>query len=180
MNNNELAIFRALLLERRRNPFSLNDKDNLLCTYNISSGFWQYGESDVLAITKDFHIYEGEIKVSIEDFRKDFKKNPEIWQERKKYLYAKYYIMPTELFKKNEEEIFNRLVEFNRTYFVTGLMTVDYNGANIVYGSQISDYRIDLIKLSKLIRLQSFRQLRAVESDIIGTEFVDKQAELFK
>lgn len=180
MNNNELAIFRALLLGKRRNPFSLFDKDTLLCTYNISNGFWKFGESDILAISKDYHIYEGEIKVSIEDFRKDFKKSSEIWEERKKYLYAKYYIIPTKLFKSNEEEIFNKLVEFNRTYFVAGLITVDYDGANIVYGSKISDYRIDLISLSKLIRLQSFRQLRAVESDINGIEFIDKQAELFK
>lgn len=179
MNNNELAIFRYLLLNQKKNPFSLFNTNVLCCTHNISSGFWKEGESDILAIDKDFHIFEGEIKVSIEDFRRDFKKDIEIWKERKKYLYAKYYIMPTELFKNNEDEIFNTIVEFNRKYFVTGLITVDYGGTNIIYGSQISDYRIDLIKLSKLIRLQSFRQLRAVEAEINKTEFIDKQAELF-
>lgn len=179
MNNNELAIFRYLLLNQKKNPFSLFNTNVLCCTHNISSGFWKEGESDILAIDKDFHIFEGEIKVSMEDFRKDFKKDPNIWEERKRFLAYKYYIFPKELYDAHQKEMFDTVVNFTRTVMPTGIITVGKNHLEIMHSSQISDYRIDLIKFFKLCRIMSFRQLRSVEAEINESAFIDKQVELF-
>ena len=167
MNKNETYYFSRMITdERKSNPFSLNNPNTLLVTHNISYGFWQYGESDILAVDKQFHIYEGEIKVSMADFKKDFKKKPEILEERKTKLEGKYYIFPEEMYLKNEQKIFDIFANFaqEHTDFCCGIVSVGQK-IDFKYGSAMrhcdprKDYRIDLISLAKLIRLTCFRQI---------------------
>ena len=59
-------------------------------------------EADFITITKSHYLIEVEIKISISDFRADFKKKhyhdcPEV--------NALYYALPIELYKKHKEEV---------------------------------------------------------------------------
>lgn len=174
MNNNEAYFFYRMLNDpRKSNPFSLNCPRTILVTHNISTGFWNYGESDIIAIDNQFHIYEGEIKVSIQDFKKDFKKNPEILEERKAKLTGKYYIFPEEMYLKYEKEIFDILVKFNQEHkdFCCGIVsvgnTIDFKFQSCIrYNNPKLDYRLDLVSFAKLVRLTCFRQFSPIEKSI--------------
>lgn len=183
MNKNEAYYFHRMLSdERKGNPFSLNNPDILLVTHNVSYGFWQYGESDILAIDKNFYIYEGEIKVSMADFKRDFKKDISIFEERKAKLQGKYYIFPEEIYMQNEDKIFNILADFAKDHndFCCGIVSVGEK-IDFKYGSCMrnadprKDYRIDLISLAKLIRLTCFRQIEWTQPE----QNKQKELELF-
>ena len=62
---------------------------------------WYY-EADFLYITKNYYLYEVEVKISIADFRADQKKN--------KYhdhpdVRGFYYFVPQELYSKHKDEV---------------------------------------------------------------------------
>ena len=173
MNNNEAYFFYRMLNDPRKgNLFSLNCPRTILVTHNISTGFWNYGESDILAIDNQFHIYEGEIKVSFQDFKNDFKKAPEILEERKQKLTGKYYIFPEEMYIQYEQKIFNVFAEFAKKHndFCSGIVTVG-GDINFRYYSCMRnnnpklEYRVDLVSFAKLVRLTCFRQITPIEVD---------------
>ena len=174
MNKNETYIFYRMATDTRKsNPFSLNCPRTILVTHNIFN-FWNNGESDILSIDNQFHIYEGEIKVSIQDFKKDFKKNPEILEERKAKLTGKYYIFPEEMYLKYEKEIFDIFVKFNQEHkdFCSGIITVGTNidfkfESCIRYNNPKLEYRVDLVSFAKLVRLTCFRQFNPVEKNVV-------------
>lgn len=173
MNNNEAYFFYRMLNDpRKSNPFSLNCPRTILVTHNISTGFWNYGESDIIAIDNQFHIYEGEIKVSFQDFKNDFKKAPEILEERKQKLTGKYYIFPEELYVKYEQKIFDIFAEFAREHpdFCSGIVTVggdiDFRYYSCMRNNNPKlEYRVDLVSFAKLVRLTCFRQFSPIEVD---------------
>ena len=181
MNNNEAYFFYRMLNDpRKSNPFSLNCPRTILVTHNISTGFWNYGESDIIAIDNQFHIYEGEIKVSFQDFKNDFKKAPEILEERKQKLTGKYYIFPEELYIKYEQKIFDIFAEFAKKHndFCSGIVTVggdiDFRYYSCMRNNVPKlEYRVDLVSFAKLVRLTCFRQFSPVEVDNL------KQLKLF-
>ena len=182
MNNNEAYFFYRMLNDpRKSNPFSLNCPRTILVTHNISTGFWNYGESDIIAIDNQFHIYEGEIKVSFQDFKNDFKKAPEILEERKQKLTGKYYIFPEELYVKYEQKIFDIFAEFAKKHnnFCSGIVTVggdiDFRYYSCMRNNDPKlEYRVDLLSFAKLVRLTCFRQFSPIEVDNL------KQLKLFE
>ena len=157
MNSNESYIFYRMATDTRKsNPFSLNCPRTILVTHNIFN-FWNNGESDIIAIDNQFHIYEGEIKISLQDFKKDFKKNPEILEERKAKLTGKYYIFPEELYINQEHKD-----------FCCGIVTVgtdiDFKFQSCIrYNNPKLEYRVDLVSFVKLVKLTCFRQFNPIQ-----------------
>lgn len=152
----EKDIFRYMANARSGSPFSLNRKSVLLTLRNVSSGFFDWGEADILTVDSNFTLIEGEIKISIADFRNDFKKEPLIWKERQQKLHSKYYIMPEYLFKKHEAEITGKCEGLG-----VGVITIAYSYEIfvVIASKTISDYKIHDGEYRKLARLACFRQL---------------------
>lgn len=98
---------------------------------NIYNGFFRNREADLLIITNNGYCTEVEIKISIQDFRKEFEKrfyldnfdladsdNP-LFDERIK---KKFFAFPQEVYEKN-------LIEINeKTPKYSGILTVVDNG----------------------------------------------------
>lgn len=71
----------------------------LIAVPNVLLGSY---EADFVTITKSDYLTEVEIKISIRDFRADFKKKHyHDWFE----VNALYYALPKELYEKHKEEI---------------------------------------------------------------------------
>jgi hypothetical protein len=69
---------------------------------NISWGFHFGHEMDLFVLTKSNLVKEVEIKISVSDFRADFKK----WHQHKsKYVKEFYYAFPKELYDKVKDEV---------------------------------------------------------------------------
>ena len=66
----------------------------------VSNVFWGFGlnyEADLMVLTKSNHLYEVELKTSIQDLRNDLKKRVFHNSKRTKYL---YFAMPEELIEE--------------------------------------------------------------------------------
>ena len=155
----EQYIQRILLTTTSGSPFSLKRDYNLLTIFNLSWGFFKYGEADIVTIRDDYSLIEGEIKCTYRDFLNDDKKNPEIWEERKKKLWGKYYIIPKDIYNKYSDEIFNICCKRK-----CGLITINGTQTIIVWNApELSDYTIDLNKFNKLVKLTCYRQCESKE-----------------
>lgn len=69
---------------------------------NLSYGFHGEHEKDIFAITSSFYGKEVEIKVSVSDFRADFKKSH---HHESKYVKEFYYAFPIEIYEKIKDEV---------------------------------------------------------------------------
>lgn len=162
MNYSEEYIQRTLLTATSGSPFSLKRNYNLLTIFNLSWGFFTYGEADIITITNNYKVIEGEIKCTYRDFLNDSKKNPLIFEERKKKLQYKYYVLPLDLYKQYENEIFKILCERQ-----CGLVTVNGIYCKTVFpGPEYdNDYTINLNQFFKLAKLVCYRQRGLIEVD---------------
>ena len=86
-----------LLTARSGNPFSTGS--NFMVIPNVSWGFFSWGEADLIAITKSGYLTEGEVKLSITDFKADRKKKKfnSGHKDWTKDIRRHYYIVPEKL-----------------------------------------------------------------------------------
>lgn len=85
----------------RNSVFS--SKKNTIVIPNVSYGFFTWGEADLIAVTKNGYIIEGEIKASLSDLKKDNEKRK--WKSPKwvKEIKKHYYIIPKDILEKGIE-----------------------------------------------------------------------------
>ena len=69
---------------------------------NLSYGFHGGHEKDIFAISSSFYGKEVEIKISVSDFRADFKKSH---HHESKYVKEFYYAFPMEIYEKVKDEV---------------------------------------------------------------------------
>ena len=164
MKYSESFIQNILLTSTSGSPFSLKRNYNLLTIFNVSWGFFKEGEADILTVTNNYELIEGEIKCTFYDFLSDDKKKPEIMEERKRKLARKYYIIPIEIYREHENEIFEKLCERK-----CGLVLVNGTSCNTIYPAPDfdNDYTIDLNQFFKLVKLTCYRQNRLDFNDVL-------------
>lgn len=109
-------------------------------------------EADFITITKSDYLIEVEIKISISDFRADFKKKhyhdcPEV--------NALYYALPTELYKKHREEVIKSCGEVGAGIIIIGEGKFD-SGDSYTYFDGIAKKP----KLRKAERLTGWEMLK--------------------
>lgn len=120
---------------------------------NVSWGFTNMGEADLLAISVNHYVTEIEIKISVSDFRKDKDKykwkmvgSNGFYSKRIKYF---YYCMPIEIYEKVHTEIAD----------IAGVYVIERNRVRAARTAPvIPDHRkLTDDELLKLYRLCMFR-----------------------
>lgn len=89
-----------LLAGRPNTPFS--QRRNYLVIPNVSYGFLFY-EADMLLVSKARYCTEIEVKISLQDWKKDFDKRKHKPGLRDKRIKYQYYACPMKLAKRFEE-----------------------------------------------------------------------------
>lgn len=166
-------------LATRQSVFS--SSKNLIVIPNVSYGFFSWGEADLIAVTKNKYIVEGEIKSSLSDLKKDRSKNKwgsalDLWQ---KQIKRHYYIIPAEIYKEDldirQDSGIITYVEDEQYGYKIKIMRCAKNNANSV---PVSDD-----KILKLCRLASFRfwdQTSLVNNKINEIEYFKKELDALK
>lgn len=84
------------VVHAKTSPFNIRKNDCVVS--NVSWGLFDWGEADLIALTKSGYLIEGEIKISKDDFLKDkFKKK---WREDSRWhkdIKKFFYIVPENL-----------------------------------------------------------------------------------
>ena len=151
MNSKEIQ--NALVLYKKR-PIAL--RKGLLAIPNVSWGFFNWGEADLIFISRSMYIFEVEIKTRYSDFLAEAKKKkflPRFKKDRDKNIRRFFYAAPQELaeqiLKETEEHI--------------GVLSVTKTKRGLVVTLLRKSKENRLAKkvtakdLLKLVRLQSFR-----------------------
>lgn len=177
MNYSEEFIQRVLLDAPSGSPFSLKRSYNLLTIFNLSWGFFRYGEADIITVDNKYKLIEGEIKCSYRDFLNDDKKNPKIMEERKKKLECKYYILPLDVYKQYENEIFQKVCQRK-----CGLVVVNGIYCNTIFPAPPfeNDYTINLNQFFKLAKLACYRQHGCINENELNFKFIEEENETSK
>src|SRR5665213_2391523 len=87
-----------LLAGRPQTPFS--QRRNYLVIPNVSWGFLNY-EADMLVVSKARYCTEIEVKISLQDWKKDFEKRKH--RHRDERIKFQYYACPIKLAQRFEE-----------------------------------------------------------------------------
>src|SRR5580700_7662207 len=97
-----MTSFQLMKLLVGRSSSKFSQRRNYLAIPNVSYGFLFY-EADLLIVSKARYATEVEVKVSMQDWRKDFEKRkhkPGLRDERIKY---QYYAAPPRLAERHTE-----------------------------------------------------------------------------
>lgn len=152
----ERKVIDYLLKARSGSPFSLYRRKNHLVIRNVSWGFLD-NEADVLAVDFNMRLLECEIKISISDFRREFKKEKykNVILNNSK-LYQKFFIIPEYIYRKNIFEITEKAIAHS-----FGILTLSDFGYFIFCvrpAPILSQYVITREEFNVLARLVCFRQ----------------------
>lgn len=94
----ERLIARILTSERGPVPFT-----RYICVPNVKSGVVRTGESDLIAMSASGYLREYEIKISVQDLKKDLKKlKHKFWENGGHPISELWYALPQEVADKVE------------------------------------------------------------------------------
>lgn len=149
MTANDIAKIAA---HAPNSPFNIKKHEAVI--QNVSWGFFEWGEADLIALTKAGYLIEGEIKVTKSDFLIDSKKKKwagecgDLW---KKDIKQFYYIVPVELvefaLQNTEHGVVSAEVTNKSSYKITVHRQGKFNRGRKLF----------LEERNKLLRLGCFR-----------------------
>lgn len=145
----------AFIVTHTNSPFSIKKNDAVI--ENVSWGMFEWGEADLLALTKSGYMIEGEIKISEGDILADLKKNKWMSDYQQKWLKDIknfYYIVP------------ENLVEFCINKTSRAVIAVSYSEKGTIKSriarqtQHVGGRKLYLEEKVKLLRLGCFRVWR--------------------